>query len=258
MSVMLELIFINTTLVILGLIAWSKQRVSASGFFSIVIISSLCIWTRNGEILSAMGVMFITSTSLTKYKSDRKKMVRINQTADSKRNWMQAFCNLGPACIWSLLNSFNYNECFVFAAFASVAAANADTWASELGILSKKPARFILSGKVVPTGLSGGVTLLGTTASLFGAIVISLVFWIFFKEIQIAAIIVLFGFAGSVIDSILGEFFQASYKNQKGDLQEDSANADLYKGYAWINNNIVNLMSTSLISVISYLVFRKM
>jgi uncharacterized protein (TIGR00297 family) len=256
MPIMLDLILINFVLFLLGLLAWYMQRVNTSGFFSIVIISTLCLWTRNGEILSAMAVMFMTSSWLTKYKSDPKKLIRLNQTAESKRNWKQAFCNLGAACVWSILNAISYNESYIYAAFVSVAVANADTWASELGVISTKPPRFIWSRKIVPPGLSGGVTLLGTFASLFGAISIALVFWIFYKEFRIVFIIVLMGFAGSLTDSILGEYFQASYKNKKGNLQEQSENAVLYKGYTWMNNDTVNLISTSSISFLAYLVFR--
>ena len=55
-----------------------------------------------------------------------------------------------------------------------MAAVNADTWATELGVLSRTPPRLITSGKVVERGTSGGVSLAGTLAALGGAAVIGL------------------------------------------------------------------------------------
>jgi len=61
------------------------------------------------------------------------------------------------------------------AAYAgALAAANADTWATEIGRLSRSAPRMITTGRRAEPGVSGAITPLGTTASLGGALVIGL------------------------------------------------------------------------------------
>ena len=53
------------------------------------------------------------------------------------------------------------------------------------------------------------------------------------------------GFIGSVIDSLLGELFQAKYRTNTSEIIEVSSSTKdlLIHGYRWFDNNLVNFLS---------------
>jgi uncharacterized protein (TIGR00297 family) len=57
---------------------------------------------------------------------------------------------------------------------AALAAANADTWATELGVLSRKEPRLLTTGQKVEKGTSGAVSGYGILAAVAGAAAIGL------------------------------------------------------------------------------------
>mmetsp|Transcript_32289 Transcript_32289/g.68295 ORF Transcript_32289/g.68295 Transcript_32289/m.68295 type:complete len:192 (+) Transcript_32289:2-577(+) len=94
----------------------------------------------------------------------------------------------------------------------------ADTLASELGILSKSQPILIISGKKVPPGTNGGVTLLGTGFSALGGFIIGLGAATFDVigglNVQPSAYVTfgtICGILGSIVDSILGATLQVTY-----------------------------------------------
>ena len=114
-------------------------------------------------------------------------------------------------------------------------------------------------------GLSGAITVLGTTASFLGAGFIAFVFGVYYYLVLnpnlvdafvYFFIIAAFGFVGSLIDSYLGAAFQAKYKDAKtGQIYErirfPKESLVLISGFSIINNDIVNLLSTTLTSVLA-------
>ena len=120
---------------------------------------------------------------------------------------------------------------------AHYAAVTADTLSSELGILSKSPPRLItsLSFRQVPPGTNGGVSLAGTLAGALGSAIIALSstflipactdtsalgsyvdgVWTLERRLIFAAAITLWGFLGSLLDSILGGLLQRTVKDRR-------------------------------------------
>jgi uncharacterized membrane protein len=138
-------------------------------------------------------------------------------------------------------------------AFAgAMAAVNADTWGTELGVLSPSDPRLIINGKSVAKGTSGAVTLIGYLASLAGAGLIAVAAAIFTPtspEAIIILIVILGGLAGATIDSILGATLQGIYfcqhcskETESSPLHHCGTKTTHIRGWRWLNNDLVNLV----------------
>ncbi|RJE17463.1 DUF92 domain-containing protein [Aspergillus sclerotialis] len=110
------------------------------------------------------------------------------------------------------------------------AAVTADTFSSELGILSSSPPRLITSPsfRVVPRGTNGGVTLTGLLAGAGGAFLIATLSGIMLpgcsslessgslgERAQWILAMTIWGGIGSVVDSVLGGLVQASVVDKR-------------------------------------------
>ena len=136
----------------------------------------------------------------------------------------------------------------------ALAAAAADTWASEVGVRSPKPPRSITTGRVVRPGTSGGVTALGFVASSLGALFIGFVYVAAERGLSgwrtplLSALIG--GTLGSIVDSCAGATIQAAYRCTACGLPSETSvhacggSTSLIRGWRWVTNDAVNLLGT--------------
>ena len=137
---------------------------------------------------------------------------------------------------------------------ACLATVNADTWGTEIGILSKSQPISLRGFKRVLPGSSGGISLMGTASSFFGSFfLVSVGFLPGISPIpfnlEFFLIIVIAGFSGSFIDSLLGAFLQAQYHCpicNKSTEMKTHCNFDTKRvsGISWLNNDWVNFLSS--------------
>jgi uncharacterized protein (TIGR00297 family) len=214
-------------------------------------------------------MFFITSSVLTHVVRPWSEKVAAGiQKKGGCRDYMQVIANGGPATVSAVLYGFTGNEIFVLIFGVAMAASNSDTWAGEVGIVSPSPPVLITKPwKAVPPGLSGGVTLLGTAASLIGSFVIALTWYFAFNDVYSGAAlktiicITFAGFCGSTADSILGATVQAHYWDTERDqiTEHQSRNGkqfELVKGIAWMDNDLVNLSANFVAIAIACLLTR--
>lgn len=183
-----------------------------------------------------------------------KKHIKNNRSIDEglkgdNRDYLQVLANGLIPALMGLLVFITGEEIFVVAYVASLAEALADTVGSGVGAFAKKtfdPFRW----RICENGLSGGMSVLGTLASLGGAAVITLFgLGVGYLNVNTFSIALLSGFAGSIFDSFLGSVFQVKYRCAVcGKITEKHTHCEnkteKYSGFALIDNDVVNLLSS--------------
>ncbi|OWZ01946.1 hypothetical protein PHMEG_00026585, partial [Phytophthora megakarya] len=136
----------------------------------------------------------------------------------------------------------------------------ADTWASELGVLSKSEPRLITTLRRVPPGTNGGVSVLGLAMSALGGAFIGALYYAASlpsgtAQLQVVTLGLLTGLFGSVLDSVLGATVQATYFDRSSrkicDESEPQADVEHICGVDLLSNEQVNVVSVLVTTAIS-------
>ncbi|HSR40126.1 MAG TPA: DUF92 domain-containing protein, partial [Phnomibacter sp.] len=236
-----------------AVLAWWRGWLDAGGAALAALIGIL-IWTAGGWTLALPLLIFFVSGSLL------GRLPRTN-TTDAKhgraRDWMQVLANGGIAALFMWLHTFLPQGTWVLAAWVSVAISMADTWSSEIGQWAGGKVVNIMGFKPMQAGLSGGVSWQGTLAGLAGALVIGLLGYVVAGFDWLATgIVTLAGFAGMLADSLLGSVCQAGYARADGLLtenREEAVDSNPVKGWGWMTNDWVNLLSNVIICLLALL-----
>jgi uncharacterized protein (TIGR00297 family) len=151
---------------------------------------------------------FVSSTVLSRIKRATReaRIGRIVEKGD-ERDAFQVLANGGIFAAAALAYAFTSEAAWGFVALGALAAAAADTWATEVGTLAAGLPRSIISLRPVPAGTSGAITLPGTVASIAGAAGIAGVAYLTGVGTAPAAVFV-GGIAGSLADSLVGATIQ--------------------------------------------------
>jgi len=199
---------------------------------------------------------FFLSSLLSKFGRARKAEAELLAEKGSTRDSEQVYANGGIAWLLLLAYVFVPEVDVLYWGFAGAfAAAAADTWATEIGTSVRGPTRMIWSGRRVPPGTSGGVSVAGTLAALVGAGVVFVSLLPFAGpylngiSVPLAALLVVGGgFAASLVDSFLGATAQGVYRDRQSGLITERRSPDvegaLVRGWRWMNNDRVNLACT--------------
>jgi len=200
--------------------------------------------------LFLLAVFFLTSSLLSKWKKKRKKQAENIVEKGSTRDASQVLANGLAATIFSVLYYFFDSEFLLYGFILSLAIATSDTWASELGVLSKDRPIHIRTLKRVDRGMSGAISVFGTFMSLLGSFLISFLGYVLFSiSITTFIIITVLGFLGCMVDTVLGAYAQVSYRCQVcGKRVEMNKHCNKptidTKGISWMNNDLVNFLAT--------------
>lgn len=204
--------------------------------------------------LLSLAVFFYSSVLFTRWRAEYKRHRSRSMLPDTRaRDAWQVLANGGlfavAAIIWAFTGSW---QAGLFG-FGALAAATADTWATELGMALKAAPRSIRTWRPVVPGTSGAVSTHGTAAAVVGAFVMALCavasFTVPFDIPRLEAIFV-GGVAGALADSLLGATVQSvRWCEECEEWTERRVHTCGYrshhrKGLRWMNNDVVNLVAT--------------
>ncbi|MFW5976038.1 MAG: DUF92 domain-containing protein [Alkalispirochaetaceae bacterium] len=225
--------------------SYRKEAVTADGAAAGFLVGAT-VFVGAGVAGWFMLMWFFGSSSLIGRLSTetKERAVRMHEKG-SRRDWVQVAANGGVAAVGAAAHAITGHPVAIVTVAASLAAATADTWASEIGSLSSHRPRSIVSFRPLPTGTSGGVTLLGTLASLGASLSIALIFLTASPGAPwgAATVVTAAGFLGSIVDSVLGATIQAEYENDEGERTEKRAGNRLIRGLPAVTNDAVNAVS---------------
>lgn len=239
--------------VLIGYGAYRLGALSGSGAIAAAVVGGVIFGFGGLSWAVLLLLFFISSSLLSRAYARRKKTMKEKFAKGSRRDYGQVLANGGLAAVLALSHWLAPDQVWLWIAFAGcMAAVNADTWGTELGVLSPAPPRLITNGKVVPGGTSGGVTLIGYLASLAGAGTIGVAAALFtpaMPGMEVVFFVIFGGLAGATIDSILGATVQGVYYCPSCEKETESYPAHhcgtettQLRGWRWLNNDLVNLV----------------
>lgn len=208
------------------------RLLTRDGAVAAIVVGTLVFGGGGWRPAVLLVLFFLTSSLLTRWQTQRKSQPEHSRVGAVMRgrSGMQVLANglvAAALAVWYDLAPSSE----VLVAFAgAVAASTADTWATEIGLLSPTPPRLIATGGVVPPGQSGGVTWLGTAGGVAGAAILALVGSTLLQTPILA--VTAAGSAAMVLDSVLG----ATVEGRRG-----------------MTNDTVNLCATTAGALFAYL-----
>ena len=237
--------------VLIALAAWRLKALSRSGAYAAAISGGLIFGLGGLPWAVLLLTFFISSSALSRLFAKRKASLSEKFSKGSQRDWGQVLANGGLGAGLAVVHAFLPHETWPWVAFAgAMAAVNADTWATELGVLNPSLPRLLTTGKPVERGSSGAISLLGSLAALTGAGLVAMLAYLFDPVKGFAAVwagATLAGIGGAFFDSLLGATVQAIYwcpsckkETERHPLHLCGTETSQIRGWSWLNNDWVN------------------
>lgn len=194
-------------------------------------------------------VFFVTSSALSRLRSAGGRSLDDMVARSERRDAVQVAANGALPALFSLLQLVHPSSLYAAGFAGAIAAAAADTWATEVGALSRSPPVLLTTGKRIPPGTSGGVTILGSAGAALGAAVVGLVASFLMPPLGAGPILVA-GLLGSFTDSFLGATVQerrtcpiCMTRTEQVRHRICGAETERTGGIPHVDNDVVNLLA---------------
>ncbi|MCC7055381.1 MAG: DUF92 domain-containing protein [Gemmatimonadaceae bacterium] len=236
---------------VVAAIVWRAGTLTAGGAVTAALIGSTSA-LAGLDWMCILLAFFVSSVLLGRVGRERKRQRSAAVIGKAgARDAMQVLANgavfaLGAAAAASGRGT----DAIAAIALGAVAAATADTWGTEIGMLAGAPPRSILTGAPLEPGMSGGVTAQGLIATAAGAITLATLAWALGWPGRVVIAAAAGGAAGAMADSVIGATLQQRRRSPgTGRLTErlrddDGTPTEWAGGVRWLDNDGVNFAAT--------------
>jgi uncharacterized protein (TIGR00297 family) len=234
-------------------VAWRLDALRGGGALAAAGIGAIAVAAGWSWAFILAGY-FVGSTLLSRARSSEK--ARRSEGRVEKEGARDATQVLANGAVFALAAAaaaaagVTRDHVWMAVATGALGASAADTWATEIGLLSNTTPRSVLGWKQVPPGTSGGVTALGFAGGVAGAAFVAALAWVARWPSGAVLAAVAGGVVGCVADSIIGAAFQArrwcgscSMATERS-VHRCGAPTTITGGWGWLNNDGVNLAAT--------------
>jgi uncharacterized protein (TIGR00297 family) len=244
-----------------GWLGYKAGALDLSGALAAWFVGAITFGFGGWQAAGLLIAFFISSSVLSRLAGRRKTLVEADFSKGDRRDWGQVLANGGWAGVLAVCSSMDGSQLWLATLVGSLAAVNADTWATELGVLSKRRPRLITTWRPVRAGVSGGVTLEGLLASLAGAGLIAVLGAWWLDSAVLVGAGLLGGFTGSLVDSLLGASVQVMYtcpscnkETERHPAHSCGTPTQAIRGWPWLNNDGVNFIAAGAGAAVAALV----
>lgn len=250
-------------LALAGVISYAGRRLSwltGSGALAASLLGGAVLWGGGLRAGAPLALFFVSGSILAR---------RDNTAGFTGRNYRQILANGGWPIVGVAAIAANYPVVGWSVLAASLAAAQGDTWSTEIGVRSGDVPRWAVGGEPVAVGTSGGVTPGGTAGGIAGVAAMILVVWLAGLPQPALLAAATGGLTGMVADSLLGATVQVRYRCAGcGSVTETTKHLcggggsggggggggggtlQRISGVRWIDNDMVNLLATGSAAVV--------
>lgn len=237
------------------------RMLSPSGAVAAVILGTIVV--AAGWAWGILLMVFFALTSiLSAYGADTKRALTRGVLAKGSRRdpvqvWSNGAAFAAAGVGWLMTDS----ALWLAAGAGAIAAAAADSWATEIGLAFGGRPRSIISGRPLSPGTSGGITLAGSLGGVAGAAAMAGTVLIIGWPRGAVSAALLAGVLGMIVDSVLGATLQCHrYCPGCGTETEQRVHhcgraTDMIRGVRWMDNDTVNTFATFSGAVIAGIIF---
>jgi uncharacterized protein (TIGR00297 family) len=239
--------------VLLSAGAYRLRALSLNGAIAATLIGTTVVGAGGWKPAILLVLFFLSSSLFTRMSQLLKPDRQASFAKGGRRDARQVLANGVMPALFSLLMQIFPEVNWSAGIVGALAAATADTWATEWGVLARRQPRRITDWHPVPTGTSGGITPLGIFGSALGALLIAAAAGLLDASAHFLILGLISGLVGSILDSVLGATVQVQYRCKTCDEVTEQnpthkvcgTETSYHSGIRWVDNDVVNLVANA-------------